>query len=423
MSHHHDQPTPNDRLRAGGSSSAGEVSGVNRRAVLRGVTVGAAALGGLGTCGMTHAHAAEAAASANAAGPVPEDAVRLTGDGGARTRLILLGTSGGPVAAPGRTGISSVLVVGDRAYLVDAGAGAVRKYAQAGLTLPQLAGVFVTHLHSDHLGDLFNLFWLNPLTPQQSQGGTLELNVPVFGPGPAGGLPTQPAGSPTLPVLRPEQPTPGTEQLFSGLMSAYAYDINIRIAENNAPTVPATTWFRAHDIPLPAGIHSGPDVTAPAMRPFQVYEDDRVRVTAILVPHGPVYPSYAFRFETEDGAVTFSGDTRRDPNIERIAANTDILVHEVIDVDYYADLVGGAGTPMGAGIIHHMEQAHTTGEAVGRVAAAAGARHLVLSHIGPGDPRLVTDDQWRRRVRRTYRGRLTVGHDLVQMAVGGRRKN
>lgn len=78
------------------------------------------------------------------------------------------------------------------------------------------------------------------------------------------------------------------------------------------------------------------------MEPFPVFEDDRVRVTATLVPHGPVYPSLAYRFDTEDGAVTFSGDTAKSANVVRLARGSDILVHEVIDVDFYAQTSGPA---------------------------------------------------------------------------------
>ncbi len=150
------------------------------------------------------------------------------------------------------------------------------------------------------------------------------------------------------------------------------------------------------------------------MEPFPVFEDDRVRVTATLVPHGPVFPSYAYRFDTEDGAVTFSGDTAKSPNVVRLATGSDILVHEVIDVDFYAATSGPA-------LVEHMIHAHTTAQDVGRVAAEAGVRQVVLSHIGPGDPRQVTDDQWTSGVSSTYSGTVTVGHDLVQVGVGQRR--
>ncbi|MCC5348697.1 MBL fold metallo-hydrolase, partial [Staphylococcus aureus] len=66
------------------------------------------------------------------------------------------------------------------------------------------------------------------------------------------------------------------------------------------------------------------------MKPVVFYEDDRVKVSATLVQHAPVFPSFAFRFDTEDGSVVFSGDTGPSENLVRMARGADVLVHEVI---------------------------------------------------------------------------------------------
>jgi len=62
------------------------------------------------------------------------------------------------------------------------------------------------------------------------------------------------------------------------------------------------------------------------MQPFEVYYDDLVRVAAFLVDHHPVFPSFAYRFDTADGSEVFSGDT--DPNtngnLQRLANGADI---------------------------------------------------------------------------------------------------
>ncbi len=93
-----------------------------------------------------------AAASALPLLPTPAHAAPRAGRG---TELILLGTSGGPVPMHGRAGIASALVVDGRAYLIDCGPGTFGRYAQAWLTAEQLEAIFVTHLHSDHLSDLY----------------------------------------------------------------------------------------------------------------------------------------------------------------------------------------------------------------------------------------------------------------------------
>ena len=346
---------------------------------------------------------------AQPSGATPPDAYELTGDvDGYATKLILLGTAAGPIAVPGRSGTASVLVVGDRPYLIDAGPWSSRKLIQAGIAADSLGGVFVTHMHSDHIADLFNVFWLPGGTPSY----TFRNVVPVYGPGSAGRLAT-PRGGKSIPIQSPASPTPGLTDLFAGVLDAFAYDINIRNAEKGAQSDYGQR-LSLHDVLPPESAGASPDNTAPDMEPFPVFEDDRVRVTATLVPHGPVYPSLAYRFDTEDGAVTFSGDTAKSPNVVRLARGSDILVHEVIDVDFYAETSGPA-------LVEHMIHAHTTAQDVGRVATDAGVRQVVLSHIGPGDPRQVTDDQWERGVTSTFSGAVTVGHDLVQLGVGQRR--
>lgn len=107
------------------------------------------------------------------------------------TRLVLLGTAGGPVWWPNcdREGISSALVVGDAVYVVDCGDGVGKRYKQAelgpintvsGMTgMENLRGIFLTHLHSDHTIDYFNLFlygWYDGLTG-------VKQPVQIYGPG------------------------------------------------------------------------------------------------------------------------------------------------------------------------------------------------------------------------------------------------
>ncbi|MDV6245702.1 MBL fold metallo-hydrolase [Rhodococcus opacus] len=346
---------------------------------------------------------------AQPSGVTPPDAYELSGDvDGYATTLILLGTAAGPIAVPGRSGTSSVLVVGDRPYLIDAGPWSSRKLIQAGIAADSLGGVFVTHMHSDHIADLFNVFWLPGGTPSYT---FLDV-VPVYGPGSAGRL-SAPRGGQSIPIQSPASPAPGLTDLFAGVLDAFAYDINIRNVEKGAHSDYGQR-LSLHDVLPPESAGASADNTAPEMEPFPVFEDDRVRVTATLVPHGPVYPSLAYRFDTEEGAVTFSGDTAKSPNVVRLARGSDILVHEVIDVDFYAQTSGSA-------LVEHMIQAHTTAQDVGRVATDADVRQVVLSHIGPGDPRQVTDDQWERGVKSTFAGTVTVGHDLVRIGVGQRR--
>jgi ribonuclease BN (tRNA processing enzyme) len=382
-----------DRLHQQDARSApaadGQRTGVNRRDFLRAgaLGVGAVALTGIGL------PAAVARADTS------------TGDHDrAPLELILLGTRGGLPPSADRAGIASVLVVDGVAYMIDCGYAAALQFARAGLPRQSLGAIFVTHLHADHVADYYNMIMLGAVTglPWLDQN---PAHVPVYGPGPAGGLP-RPFGGGTAATVNPDDPTPGIRQLTDSCHAAYAYSSNIFMRDAGMRDI--RTLVDPHEIAIPHVGASPTGQTAPPMNPFPVMEDDRVAVTAILVPHGPVFPSFAFRFDTDHGSVTFSGDTKLSQNVITLARGSDILVHEAIS-DPTA-----IGLP--PAIRDHMLQSHTLVDEVGQVAQAAGAKHLVLSHIGDftGPVHVPT---WRRLAQQGFDGKVTIGEDLARIVV------
>jgi len=231
-----------------------------------------------------------------------------------RTNLVLLGTAGGRTSYGGTTlaGISSALVVDGDVYLVDFGQGWLRRYLQAGLGkmpgkpgLSSLRAAFITHLHADHVVDYPALFQFGTTDGLAAR----KTPVRVFGPGPRGSLvPVAGASRTNVPVIHPDDPTPGAVAMTAAIYKAFANDINDNIRDSQKPD--PHTLVAVEDIQVPNGVvvDANRDV-APDMQPFPVYQDDKVKVTAILVSHAPVYPSFAFRLDTADGAVVFSGDT------------------------------------------------------------------------------------------------------------------
>lgn len=322
------------------------------------------------------------------------------------TRLTLLGTSGGPPPDYGRTGIASALTVDGRTYLVDAGRSAVTQYLRSGLEFKSLDSIFITHLHADHIADYYNFFLLGGNVTNDS-GDNLTGPVHVFGPGSAGALP--PPVSPGAPTVNPQDPTPGITELTQRLTEGYAYSHNIFIRETGVRDVDTLT--DVHDIALPAVGANALGPTAPPMRPFTVTEDDRVKVTAILVPHGPVFPSFAYRFDTDQGSVVFSGDTGPSENVVTLATGADILVHEVINLPFYEK----TGVP--PALLKHFADAHTPDDKVGELAQRAGVSTLVLSHLVPSNPQWVSDEQYTRNAKAGFDGDVIVGTDLMKIPI------
>lgn len=338
-----------------------------------------------------------------------------------RTHVVLLGTGGGPGWNPGatRAGISSALVVGEKFYVIDAGEGVGRQIrnaklgdweSHAGGPLNELQAVFLTHLHSDHISDIYNLFNFGLFAGIR----LADLPVHLYGPGSRGALAPLAGGAASPPVVAPENPTPGTYDLWQNLVRAYAQDFNDRARDNRMP-VP-DQFVQAHDIDVPAFVGSDPNSNPhPRMDPFHVYEDDRVKVTATLVQHAPVFPAFAYRFDTEDGSVVFSGDTGPSENLVQLAENADVLVHEVISRQFVEQSFPEPRTASQQAVMDHLLGAHTTIEQVGPIAESAGAKVLALNHMVPQN---WPDHLWK-EARNGFSGRLIVGQDLDVINVGG----
>jgi ribonuclease BN (tRNA processing enzyme) len=314
-------------------------------------------------------------------------------------------------------------VIGDAIYIVDCGDGAGKRLQEAldppnNITMfSTVRALFLTHLHSDHVIDYPNLLlygWLSGLDRVSSP-------LKVFGPGRRGEMEpvfSLPASSAITPkVVNPRNPTPGTRDMTEYLFRAYATDINDRIRDNGKQDL--RLFVDVHDIALPQipGF-SSPNLTPnPDMEPFEIYEDDRVRVSATLVQHFPVWPAFAFRFETEDGAIVFSGDTGPSKNLIKLANGANVLVHEVIVSEWINQVLPDPRTPAQEAMRQHSLNAHTPVEEVGKIAEAAQASILVLNHIVPGNAR--ADEL--APAQRGFSGRVVIGEDLLQLGVGGTR--
>ncbi|CCH30547.1 MBL fold metallo-hydrolase [Actinosynnema sp. NPDC047251] len=318
------------------------------------------------------------------------------------TELVLLGTAAGPSPGVERFGIASALVVRGNVYIIDCGLGAVSQYVRAGLAPERLKGIFITHLHADHIADYFTFAtFLAPLIRART-GRVPEIDV--HGPPSAGALPAVPG----VDWVAPHRPTPGLADLTRLSHEAFAYSANTFLAERIG--FDPTRVLRVHEVALPDVGASPIGDTAPVMRPFPVLRNDDVEVTAILVSHGVVFPSLAYRFETEHGSVVFSGDTALTPNIPTLAHGADVLVHEASDPQWWHE--HGAGDEF----VEHMRTTHTDVLDLGAVARRSQASSLVLSHIGE----FQSHARWQQRAaagarRGGYDGKVVVGKDLMRL--------
>lgn len=370
------------------------------------------------------------------------------------TRLVLLGTTGGVGWWPGtdRASSSSALIVGDTIYIIDMGQGSAIRLSEAlnsgdfvtvngsrvengsSTFLADAKALFITHLHMDHTADYPTFL----LIGSGAGLGTLyrdgKLVVPpfqVYAPGTRGPLELNRTGytgtivyvdsaDPSLGI-----PTPGIRQQTASTFESYAQAINDMTLDNGYRDF--TTLVQVHEIsPYPGEpgdiLFDAPGLdlanrTCVAMDPFDVYADEKVRVTATLVDHHQVFPSLAYRFDTADGSVVFSGDTGNNTrgNLRKLADGADILVHEVIDPEWINLRFGNVtGKPGLAALKVHMQTSHTTIEDAGTVATQCGVKTLVLNHIVPGN----TPRSNLMKAKKTFSGKLIIGEDLMVIPVG-----
>jgi ribonuclease Z len=278
--------------------------------------------------------------------------------------VTLLGT-GNPRPAPDRFGPSILVEAGSERLLVDAGRGNTIRLFEigGGALLSGITAVLLTHLHSDHVVGLPDL-WLTGW---------------IFG------------RAAPLEVVGPS----GTNDLSAGLERAYAFDVRMR---------------RDVDERLPA---DGVKLAVREAQPGVVLDRGGVRVTAFAVDHRPVTPAYGYRIDHGGRSVVFSGDTRYSDAVITAARGADVLIHEVVSPEVERARTQVKDSAAVERIIAH----HTTPEEAGRIFTAAAPRLAVYSHIVPS-PTTATDLIG--PTRRTWTGPLEVGEDLMRIAIGDR---
>jgi ribonuclease BN (tRNA processing enzyme) len=280
-----------------------------------------------------------------------------------RTRIVFLGTKGGPRVGIGAANPANLLVVNDTPFVIDCGMGVSRQLVTAGVPSPSVKYIFISHHHSDHNLEYGNLFY---------NAWAAGLSTPIHSFGPK-----------------------GIEAMTREYWELNKFDVETRIADEGRPD--------------PRKLLIAKDITDDGV----VLKTSDVTVTAFRTPHPPITDNFAYKFETPDGVVVFSSDTAYNPKLAEFAKGADVLVHECLYIPAVDRLV--AKTKNGATLKKHLLDSHTSTEDVGRIAAAAGVKTLVLSHFVPGDDPDVTDDDWTRDVKTNFKGRIVVAKDLMEL--------
>lgn len=292
--------------------------------------------------------------------------------------VVMCGT-GSPLPDPSRAGPCTAVIAGERLFIVDVGAGAVRNFGRMGLPVGDVDAVFLTHYHSDHidgLGELMLLRWT---------GGGHRAPLPIYGP-------------------------PGVDDLVAGLGRAYAMDAAHRVAHHGEEVVPpGGQGGEARRFAMPA---------AGAMP--TLYDRGNVLVRAFRVDHGPVRPAVGYRFDYGGRSVVISGDTARNDMVARACDGCDILVHEALNIDMVEAArrrVAASGNGRLAQILADITNYHTTPAEAEEIAAQARARMLVLTHIVPAVLNGLVEAYFLRGTGEAYDGPTVLARDGMRFTL------
>lgn len=281
--------------------------------------------------------------------------------------------SGSPMPDPTRAGPCVAVVAGRQLFVVDTGPGSTRRLALMQLPPARVDAVFLTHFHSDHIGDLGELML------QRWGGAAATTPLPIYGP-------------------------TGVEQVVAGFNAAYSLDRGYRVAHHGPNVMPPSG---AAGVAHPFAIgKSGPNVV--------VLAEPDLTVIAFPVDHEPAQPAVGYLFVYKGRRLVVSGDTRPSPRLEAAAQGADVLTHEglapnLVAVQRQAALKAGKWNT--AAILRDILSYHTTPEEAAAIAERAHVRYLLFDHIIPPLPTSALDVPFLGHAPQIFHGPIRVGQD------------
>jgi ribonuclease Z len=288
--------------------------------------------------------------------------------GGDTIKVTLLGT-GTPQLNPRRMSYSTLIEAGDEVLLFDAGRAAMLQAKKSGANLKKLNKLFLTHLHSDHVVGIPDV-WLTGFLAPSFRATPMN----VWGP-------------------------KGVDNLTAGLRQAYDVDVNLRIRQYGGQRAAGMEFETTI-------VHDG-----------YVYESNGVKVTAFEVQHTGPDTAYGYKIEYKGRSVVLSGDTIYNDNVVKHSKGVDLLVHQV----GYAPKEAVERN----NVVARIMSLHTQPDQVAEILIVAKPKLAVLSHIvvfGPKGPDLSPEGEQRMMqvLREHYDGAVTLGQDLMAFEVGDR---
>lgn len=299
-----------------------------------------------------------------------------------RSKITLLGTSGGPISRKIRSQPASLLTIDKVHYLIDAGAGVTRQLTQADVALTDIRQIFLSHLHGDHVAGLAPLLMFDWVLGAKRPVG-------VYGP-------------------------PGTNTFLAAAIDYISIPVEI-FRSQYPPRPQLNERFLATEPEVKSGID-----------PTLIYTDELVKVWAVENSHYATMKStsrpygrdksYSYRFDTPERSIVFTGDTGPSKSLIELSRDADVLVTEVIDLERQIQIMRNMTQLPDkeiTALVDHMKSEHITPEKIGMLATAASVKQIVLTHIVPGLDHETDVTPYIKGIRKYYSGPISFGMDLA----------
>ena len=275
----------------------------------------------------------------------------------------------------GRSNPANLIEINGTRIILDCGMGVSHQLAAAKVPLTSVKHILISHHHSDHNLEYGNLVY---------NAWATGLSTPIHSFGPK-----------------------GLEEMTKTYWELNKFDVDTRIADEGRPD--------------PRPLLMAKDIDGNG----EVLKTDDFTITAFRTPHPPITDNFAYKFTTPDGVVVFSSDTEYNPKLAEFAKGADVLVHEALYAPFVDKLV--ARVKNGATLGKHLLASHTTAQDVGKIAAAANVKLLVLSHLVSGRYRCHRRSMDRRRegklFRQSHRRKGPHGATAADQAIANYRSN
>ena len=299
---------------------------------------------------------------------------KLLRDG--KLHIFLLG-SGGPFNNEKRVASSIAVIADGEFFLFDVGPGTYRNADLMRLPVVQLTGIFLTHFHSDHIGDLGEV---NIMSWASGRSKPLE----VYGP-------------------------KGVDKVVNGFRMAYEFDTGYRIAHHGVEIVPPEAG-----VPISKTIV----IQDPNQREL-CFDRNGLKIYAFEVDHTPVNPAVGYRIEYKGLIVVITGDTIKTENLVKHCFNADILFSEAISSDLLNNMVALVEkiNPRVAKILTDIQNYHMNPVSAAKLAKEAQVKQLVFIHITPPLLNKNVEDIYLKGVSDVFDGEVTLGEDRMKFSL------